>query len=158
LSSAQEAHVLTGLAELRAGDAIGRLITLYGQLLDDHRLEEWGDLFTEDAIWRIPSVTFEGRTAIVAGVGAMEPPLPGRVKHLSFSPVIDFESATRARAWTDQVALHCPEETWLVVAAGRYHDVVESDGHAWRFASRETDVRWPPGSDGLTGIVPPPAR
>ena len=143
---------------LRARDEIGRLMALYGQLLDDLRLEEWGELFTDDAIWRIPSVTFEGRAAIVEGVGAMEPPHPGRVKHVSFTPVIDFESETRARAWTDQIALHCPDETWVVVAAGRYHDVVVLEGGRWRFASREADVRWPPGSDPLSGIVPTPAR
>jgi len=68
---------------LRARDEIGRLMALYGQLLDDLRLEEWGELFTDDAIWRIPSVTF---------------------------------------------------------------------------ASREADVRWPPGSDPLSGIVLTPAR
>jgi hypothetical protein len=149
---------LTGLAELQARDAIGRLVALYGQLLDDLRLEEWGGLFTEDAIWRIPSVTFEGRSAIVEGVGAMEPPTTGKVKHLSFPPVIDFESATKARVWTDQIALHCPEETWLVTAAGRYYDVVVFDGQRWRFASREADVRWPPGSDALSGLVPTPPR
>ena len=157
LGSTQEDQALAGLAELQARYAIGRLMSLYGQLLDDLRLEEWGELFSEEAIWRIPSVTFEGRSAIVEGVGAMEPPVPGRVKHLSFPPVIDFESATRARVWTDQVALHCPDETWMVVSAGRYHDLVEFDGTRWRFVSREADVRWPPGSDPLTAIVPTPA-
>ena len=99
------------LRELRARDAIGRLIALYGQLLDDLRLDDWGELFTDDAVWRIPGITFEGRAEIKRGVGDMEPPQPGRVKHMSFTPVIDFESGSRARAWTDQVALHCPEDT-----------------------------------------------
>ncbi|KPM56102.1 hypothetical protein ACG83_13200 [Frankia sp. R43] len=158
MSSTQEDHTLMSLAELQAREGIRRLVSLYGQLLDDLRLEEWGQLFAEDAIWRIPSVTFEGRAAIVQGVGAMEPAEPGRAKHLTLDPVIDFESATRARVWTDQIALQCPEESWAVVAAGRYYDVVEFDGTAWRFVSREADVRWPPGSAGLTGLVPVPAR
>ncbi|ADP81301.1 nuclear transport factor 2 family protein [Pseudofrankia inefficax] len=158
MSSTQEGRALMSLVELQAREAIRRLISLYGQLLDDLRLEEWGHLFTEDAIWRIPLVTFEGRAAIVEGVGAMEPAEPGRTKHLSLDPVIDFESATRARVWTDQIALQCPAETWTVVAAGRYYDVVEFDGTAWRFVSREADVRWPPGSAGLAGLVPVPAR
>jgi hypothetical protein len=153
-----ELGIDAAVRQLQARDEIGRLMTLYGQLLDDLRLQEWGELFTEDATWRIPSVTFEGRAAIVEGVGAMEPPHPGRVKHVSFTPVIDFESETRARAWTDQIVVNCPEDTWQVVAAGRYHDVVVLDGGRWRFARSEADVRWPPGSGPLSGIVPTPSR
>jgi hypothetical protein len=77
---------------------------------------------------------------------------------VSLTPVIDFESDTRARVWTDQLALSCPDQTWSVAAAGRYHDVVVLDDGRWRFASREADVRWPPGSDPLSDIVPTPSR
>src|SRR4051794_21139642 len=145
------------LAELRARDAIGRLLSLYGQLLDDLRLEEWGQLFTEDAVWRLPSVTFTGRRQIVEGVGAMEPDQAGLVKHLTFPPAIDFESPTRARVWADQAALTSHSDGWLVAAAGRYHDVVVLDEGRWRFASRDADVRWPPGSHALADVVPAPS-
>jgi hypothetical protein len=151
-----ESSEQTAIAELQARDAIGRLLSLYGQLLDDLRLDEWGQLFTEDAIWRILSVTFRGRQDIVKGVGGMEPDHPGFVKHLTFPPVIDFESDTRARVWADQMALTSHSDGWLVAAAGRYHDVVVLDEGRWRFASREADVRWPPGSHALTDIVPTP--
>ena len=40
---------------VRTGDleAIRRLIAIYGQLLDSKRFREWGELFTEDAVFRV---------------------------------------------------------------------------------------------------------
>lgn len=122
---------------------IARLIALYGQLLDDLRLEEWGELFTEDASWSLPTVSFEGRSEIVKGVGAMEPAQPGRVKHIAFTPVIEFETEHRAHAWTDLLALMKSESgAWTIAAAGRYYDTLEFSGGRWRFKSRLCDVEW----------------
>jgi hypothetical protein len=122
---------------------IQRLIALYGQLLDDLRLEEWGELFAEDAVWSLPTVSFQGRTEIVKGVGAMEPDQPGRVKHLTFTPIIEFEHEHRAHAWTDLLALMKSERgAWTVVAAGRYYDTLEFIAGRWRFKSRICDVEW----------------
>jgi hypothetical protein len=52
--------------------AIQQTILLYGQLLDDLRMEEWGRLFTDSAIWAMPGFVFEGREAIIKGVRAIE--------------------------------------------------------------------------------------
>ncbi len=41
---------------------IQRTVTLYGQLLDDLRMEDWGRLFTDDAVWAMPSFTFTAAT------------------------------------------------------------------------------------------------
>jgi 3-phenylpropionate/cinnamic acid dioxygenase small subunit len=148
--------VLT-LEELAAIEAIRRVLTLYGQLLDDLRFAEWGELFTDDAIWRVPQTTLRGRADIVAGLRAIEPDRPGQVKHVSFTPVLDFESGSRARVWTDFLTLSLgADDAWLVSGAGRYHDVIVFDGSRWRFQTRDVDVRWPPGSEPLTDLVATP--
>jgi hypothetical protein len=116
---------------------IERTIVLYGQLLDDLRMQEWGELFTDDAVWAIPGTAFRGRSAIVAGVRAMEPPAPGSVKHLAFTPVIDLVGEREALAWTDFLALaRNAAGAWELAAAGRYHDRLVASGGRWRFASR----------------------
>jgi SnoaL-like domain len=135
---------------------IQRLIALYGQLLDDLRLDEWGGLFTEDAVWSLPGVSFRGRAEIVKGVGAMEPREKGHVKHLSFTPIIDFEGEHRAYAWTDLLALTKSEGgAWTIAAAGRYYDTLEFSHGRWRFSSRVCDVEWPGASEPLKLRRPP---
>jgi 3-phenylpropionate/cinnamic acid dioxygenase small subunit len=123
---------------------IQRVIALYGQLLDDLRLAEWGELFTDDAVWSLPGVSFRGRAEIVRGVGAMEPKERRRVKHLAFTPIIDFEGDDRACAWTDLLVLTKSDEgVWSIASTGRYYDTFERSGGHWRFKSRVCDVEWP---------------
>src|SRR3954471_15632221 len=100
--------------------AIQDVILLYGQLLDDLRMEDWGRLFTDDAVWAMPGFVFEGRAAIIKGVRAMEPDRPGYVKHLAFAPVIRFGGKDRARAWTDLLFLTRDSfgDPWKTAIAG----------------------------------------
>jgi SnoaL-like domain len=122
---------------------IQRVIALYGQLLDDLRLAEWGELFTEDAVWSLPTVSFQGRAEIVKGVGAMEPSERGRVKHIALTPIIDLDGELNAHAWTDLLVLTKSEQGgWNVAAAGRYYDTLEFSNGRWRFKSRICDVEW----------------
>jgi 3-phenylpropionate/cinnamic acid dioxygenase small subunit len=122
---------------------IQRVIALYGQLLDDLRLEEWGELFAQDAVWSLPTVSFHGRAEIVKGVGAMEPKQKGNVKHVALTPIIDFDGEHRAHAWTDLFVLTKSEQgAWTVAATGRYYDTLEFTTGRWRFKSRICDVEW----------------
>jgi 3-phenylpropionate/cinnamic acid dioxygenase small subunit len=148
--------------EPQSGDsagAIARLIALYCQLLDDLRLEEWGELFTADALWSLPTVSFHGRAEIVKGVGAMEPPQPGNVKHVTFTPIIEFEDESHAYAWSDLMALMRSERgTWSVVAAGRYYDTLELSQGRWRFKRRICDIEWEGVRFDRAQLRPAPAR
>ena len=146
--------LVRSIRELQARDAIARTISLYGQLLDDLRLEEFGELFTEEALWALPSISFRGRAEIVAGVSAMEPTEPGTAKHLTHSPIIEFEDDDHARAWTDLVALHRSDQQWQIASVGRYYDTLVRSGDRWLFSSRQADVEWPPGSGGFAGLIP----
>jgi hypothetical protein len=133
--------LLAGQEAAEAEAMIRRTVALYGVLLDDRRFEDWGQLFTEDAEWTIPGVSFVGRAQIVAGVGAMEPPEPGWVKHLSYPSVVQIEGPASARAWTDLVAMSRDAAgTWAVAAVGRYYDEFEKQDGAWRFRRRRADI------------------
>jgi hypothetical protein len=121
--------------------AIQDVITLYGQLLDDLRMEPWGELFTESAVWAMPGVVLEGREAIIRGVRAMEPASPGYVKHLAFTPLIRFDGKDRARAWTDLLFLTRDsfDDPWKTAIVGRYCDQFVASGAGWQFAVRVAD-------------------
>ena len=122
--------------------AIQQTIVLYGQLLDDLRMEDWGRLFTDDAVWAMPGFVFEGRAAIIKGVRAMEPDRPGYVKHLAFTPVIRLDGKDRARAWTDLLFLTREkfDDPWTVAIAGRYCDELVASAGGWRFSLRVADI------------------
>lgn len=136
---------------------VGRTIALYCQLLDDLRFEDFGDLFTEDAEWTIPDISFKGRPAIVAGLTEMEPKARGWVKHTSFSPVIEFDTPTTARAWTDLAAMVRDRKTgaWSLAGVGRYYDELEKSGGKWRFRRRRADID--AARNPLPGLEPPPS-
>jgi hypothetical protein len=134
---------------------IRRTLALYGTLLDDRRFDDWGELFTEDAEWTIPGTTFVGRDRIVAGVGAMEPPRPGWVKHLCYPAVVQVDSPASARAWSDLVAVVRDEAgAWSIAAVGRYYDDLENRDGAWRFRRRRADIDT--ASHPLPGLAPVP--
>jgi uncharacterized protein (TIGR02246 family) len=138
-------------------EAVRRLITLYSQLLDDGRLDEWAQLFTEDAVFSVWGRTYEGRAAIRDGIGGMQPEHPG--KHVAFATVVDLDGDT-ARAWTDFVAVADtgPGEwgrSYAIATAARYHDrLVRADGR-WSF--RERHIRMV-GDPLPPGAVEAPAR
>jgi hypothetical protein len=117
-------------------EAIRRLIALYGQLLDSKRFEDWADLFTQEARFRVWGACYEGREAIVQEICGMQPDLPG--KHVVLQPVIDLDREDRARSWTDLSAFGSAGEGFVIATIGRYHDRLEkspADG-LWRFAER----------------------
>ena len=78
--------------------AIHRLIAVYAQLIDSGRLDDWGQLFTEEARFRVYGQTYESRATIVAEIGGMllPPDRPG--KHISLVPIIDLTGDDRALA------------------------------------------------------------
>jgi hypothetical protein len=138
--------------------AIQNIITLYGQLLDDLRMDEWGELFTENAAWAMPGVLFEGREAIIRGVRAMEPATPGYVKHLAFAPFIRFDGKDRARAWTDLLFLTRDsfDDPWKTAIVGRYCDQLVAGDDGWQFAVRVAD--FVPGDRPPIAFEPSPLR
>jgi hypothetical protein len=136
-------------------EAIRRLIAIYGQLIDSKRLKEWGDLFTEDGVFRVWGQTYSGREEIVREIGGMQPDVPG--KHVVLQPVIDFLASDRARCWTDLLGIGSSESGISIVTLGRYHDDLlrsASDGH-WRIYRRVLVMG---GEDVPEDVEPSPSR
>ncbi|MEZ4334284.1 MAG: nuclear transport factor 2 family protein [Myxococcota bacterium] len=122
------------MSELEPREAIRRLMAIYAQLIDSKRLDEWGELFTEDAVFQVWGQVWRGREAIVEAIGGMQPERPG--KHVVLTPVIDLQGSDRALVWTDLASLSSSENGISIATIGRYHDeLVRRDGR-WRIARR----------------------
>ena len=133
-------------------EAIRRLIALYGQLLDAKRLEDWGQLFAEDATFTVWGRTYRGRAEIVQEIGGMQPDAPG--KHVILQPVIDLIGVTEALAWTDLSAFATTERGIEIATIGRYHDRLVRFEDGWRFRARTIVME---GEKLPDGVAPSPA-
>jgi SnoaL-like domain len=128
------------LRQMEAREAIARTIALYGQLLDDRRFVEFGELFAPDGVWAIPGMSLEGRMEIVEVLRELEEGGPGSVKHVSLHPIINLDGPDRAQAWTDLMALVPADIGWAVVSTGRYYDTFVCNDGRWQFAVRRAEV------------------
>jgi len=129
----------------------------YAMFLDDGRVEDFLDLFTPDAVFTADEFVYDGREAIRVEL-AEKPRGPGR--HLPFPALIELESPTVARAWSDFLRVKIEREgdptAWAITSAGRYYDrLVKGDDGRWRFSRRDvyilamknrSDLVEPPGS------------
>ena len=132
--------------------AIHRLLTVYSQLLDDGRWDEWAQLFTDDAVFTVWGQVHSGRQEIHKAISAMQPARPG--KHVAFATVVDV-NGDEALAWTDFVALadDGPGEwgrAYKVASVARYYDRLIRDGDRWLFARRDIRTAGEPLPDGAT--------
>lgn len=144
------------LQRWKACEAIRRVIALYGQLLDARRLEEWSNLFHDDARFRVYGQAFVGRESIWKEIGGMQPPPDRPVKHVCLVPVIDLDGDTRALAWTDFTVFGTREDGRLEIATiGRYYDELIREEERWRFSSRTIVMA---GESLPSDLTPGPAR
>ncbi len=140
------------MADLESLEAIRRLMAIYAQLLDAKRIAEWGELFTDDAVFEVWGQTWRGRAAIEAGIGGMQPELPG--KHIILTPVIDLKGSDRALVWTDLSAFSSAKDAISIATIGRYHDELVKQGGRWRIARRVVVMA---GEATPDGVAPSPA-
>lgn len=151
-----------------AYEAVRRLVAQYSQLLDDHRVDEWVDLFTADVrfevVWRdggwVATGRDELRTRICEAMGIAEPGdgsvvHRGGNMHIGGQPVIEFDGdpalATSAQVWWDLISMRVGAAGFAVIATGRYHARAVAEADRWRFATR-TSVH---SGAGTAGAVPP---
>lgn len=134
---------------LRDIEEVRRCIALYAQLLDDGRLDDWADLFTEAAeFWSVPGThlpgapevaRLHGRQAIVAAVGAVRADMRsdgGGAIHFGGVPLVEITGDT-ARAWWDFLILHTGGGPAAIPFCGRYAArLVRGDDGNWRFTRR----------------------
>ena len=123
------------IARLEARAEIQELLVRYTFLIDDHRFEELGELFSPDARFGSPGSTHVGRDDIVANYRKLGDLYPVTL-HEARGSVIEFRDDDHA---TGQVVGFSEQANarHTVITSLRYHDVyVRLDGR-WRFAVRE---------------------
>ncbi len=140
------------MADAETLEAIRRLMAIYAQLLDSKRIAEWGQLFTDDALFQVWGQTWRGRAAIEAGIGGMQPELPG--KHIVLTPVVDLQGPDRALVWTDLSAFASAKDGISIATIGRYHDELVKQGGRWRIAKRVVVMA---GESLPDGVAPSPS-
>jgi hypothetical protein len=121
-------------------DEIRQVLARFIQLRDDHRFDEWVQLFTEDGTFQYGSTVLEGRLQIGDHVSNLLRADHG--KHLCLNSVIDVEGE-RATVSSDVVKLDPVEGKRLeyrIATMGRYEDeLVRHDGQ-WRFKRRRVVI------------------
>ncbi len=123
--------------------AIERVHALYTFLVDDQRLDEWGELFCREGVWALGSHEHVGRKNIVTAITSVQPPKPGMARHITYAPVLDFEG-DQVFGWSDGLAMvvsGSPDEFMRaepsqIVAVIRYYDVMRFEEGRWRFWRR----------------------
>ncbi len=114
-------------------DQIRRTIAEYSHRWDDGLLDEFADLFTEDARLLVLGTVNEGRGAIrdyMKAVGEA-----GRGLHVTTNVLVDVEGDA-ASAVTGYLFVRQGQTGPGIIAAGRYHDQLVRDPDRWRFSVR----------------------
>ncbi|MGI9603005.1 MAG: nuclear transport factor 2 family protein [Acidimicrobiales bacterium] len=129
---------MTDTGRVMAELEIRNLVARYCHAYDQGRVDEYCELFVEDASFQVPpDITADGadqiREKIAAGaVGA--PP----AQHVTYNTVIDVGDDGSAKGWSDFMYVAAgPENTISIV--GRYlDDFVLHDG-TWKFQRRQVE-------------------
>jgi ketosteroid isomerase-like protein len=127
-------------------EAIRRTVAEYGQLYDERLFDEFEQIWTEDATFRVQGRPggARGRKAIAAYLEERSATTRGpqptlRSLHGGFSPIIDI-AGDEADAWTDFVEIFPRDRDLSVGGGGRYHFRMVRDSDRWRIADLETRV------------------
>lgn len=131
-------------SEVNDYEAVRRTISLYSQLMDQGRFEEFGELFTEDAVSASiagsvnpVSWTAHGRADIVTNTRNIVGKLleQGDVIHLAANPVIDVDGDS-AKAWWDVVVLQITPTGFTPLRSGRYQARLVKRESRWLLSHR----------------------
>lgn len=113
-------------------DEIRRLMAEYCHLVDDGRLDDWVQLFADDAVVRVGRHVFEGRDAIRGWIDSVTAAAVGPSRHLIVNSAIEVGDV-RAEVTSDFLLVAATRE---ILVLGRYDDVLVRTDARWRIADR----------------------
>lgn len=116
-------------------DGIRRTIALFCHRTDAGDYDGWADLFTQDGRFRVLGGSFVGRAALRLFIADDQPP-ERRGMHLTTDSVIDLRGDV-ADVRSNFVFIAAGETGSVIVASGRYQDVMVPVGDEWLFRERE---------------------
>ena len=127
------------IQQLLAENEIRNLVARYAQYTDDARIQEWTELFVEDARMEAGGQPMEGRPGLTEWITAVTSSM--KLRHIMGGVTVTLDSATEAHGAADMVLLAAVEGSWIIAGAPRYVDrYVKTDG-GWRFAERILEDR-----------------
>jgi len=126
--------------------AIQRTLAAYNLAGDRMRLEALAATFQADGVLEIPTATYRGRDAIIAGLGA-------RRSGASPAPARPAPTVVRHHLTTSLVTLTGPDtaegRSYFIVFsdigpdhAGHYQDRLRKAGDGWLFEHRSVRIDW----------------
>ena len=138
-------------------DKIRSTIAEFCHCTDSGDFDRWVELFTEDGRFRLGGREHVGRAALRAFIADDQPPAR-RGMHLTTDSVIRI-AENRAEVRSNFLFIAAGATAGVVVAAGRYLDVLVPSGDAWLFQSREAELVLPVATQswGKGGGQPPTA-
>ena len=127
------------IQQLIATNEIRNLVAQYAQYTDDTRLEEWTELFVEDARMEAGGRPLEGRPALTEWITGVTSSM--KLRHIMGGVTVTLDSATEAHGAADMILLAAVEGSWVLVGAPRYVDRYVKTDAGWRFAERILEDR-----------------
>src|SRR5713226_9648480 len=140
------------LAAIQRRLEIEQLYTAYAHCLDDDRLEEWPEFFTEDCTYRVTSaenhdaglplgiIYATSKNMLVDRVMALRRANiyePQRYRHLISGVRIDREGADALDVSASFIAVRTMQDGAMTLfAVGRYLDRIVHTASGWRFARK----------------------
>ncbi|KRF22404.1 nuclear transport factor 2 family protein [Phycicoccus sp. Soil802] len=118
---------------LGADAAVRNRLAEIAHAADDGRTDDYIDMFTEDAVWQVPSGTYVGRQQIHEVLAAIAPTSAQR--HVVVNTVMR-EHDDHIATISDFVFLTHAEIGWTVAAVGRYHDEFVAQDGVWKLNRR----------------------
>lgn len=127
------------IQQLVAENEIRNLVARYAQYTDDARIQEWTELFVEDARMEAGGQPMEGRPGLTEWITAVTSSM--KLRHIMGGVTVTMDSATEAHGAADMVLLAAVEGSWIIAGAPRYVDRYVKTDDGWRFAERILEDR-----------------
>jgi len=126
---------------MTAEENIRFTIAEYCHRTDSGDFDGWLKLFAEDGCFRMLGKDIIGHAALRAFIAQDQPP-ELRGMHLTTDSVITLQG-DRAKVRSNFIFVAGGDEAGVVVAAGRYLDILVPRGDAWLFKLREAELILP---------------
>lgn len=136
---------MAGPAAASAEEKIRRTIARFCHFTDKGDFDNWVRLFAEDGCIVLMGHEHRGHAALRAFIELDQPP-ELRGLHLTTDSVIEI-AGNEAKVSSNFIFVAQGKTASVVVATGRYHDVLVELGEEWLFARRETELVGPVASE-----------
>jgi 3-phenylpropionate/cinnamic acid dioxygenase small subunit len=127
-------------------EEIRRTLAEFCHRTDAGDYEGWVALFTDDGAFHLFGQTYSGHGELRKFIESDQPP-NRRGLHLTSDSVIQIDNGV-ARVTSNFLFVRSGDGGGVLVAGGRYHDVLVPSSERWLFRERECELFGPPATQG----------